>query len=102
MHPVHSLQHETLKRLFLWASGPVMHKNELLISVAFLRQWQIIGSRNYPEYLPLIAMSSSTLWRMVKAGKFPKPRHISPGITAWSAQEVHDWLSNQSQVEVQK
>jgi len=51
-----------------------------------------------PRFLaPLVvtdrtSLSRTTLWRMVRAGKFPKPISISPGRVAWSEAEVNAWM----------
>ena len=37
--------------------------------------------------------SKSTLWRLVKAGKFPKPVKLSERVTAWRVGDVRDWLN---------
>ena len=45
--------------------------------------------------LELTGFSRATLWRMPNTDKtFPKPFHLSPGITAWSEAEVIDWLNS--------
>ncbi|WP_347339528.1 AlpA family phage regulatory protein [Acidovorax sp. 210-6] len=43
--------------------------------------------------LHFIPFSKSTLWRQVNAGLFPAPVPISPGITAWRAEEVRRWIA---------
>ena len=53
----------------------------------FIRQSQLI-----PHIVP---WSSATLWRKVRSGDFPKPVKLSERITAWSAQDVHDWIVKQ-------
>ncbi|MFO1418516.1 MAG: AlpA family phage regulatory protein [Methylotetracoccus sp.] len=50
----------------------------------YLRQEQILGT--------LIPVSSTTLWRWVRAGKFPKPLKLSPRVTAWRASDIQQWL----------
>ena len=36
--------------------------------------------------------SKSTIYRLVKAGRFPSPIKPTPGISAWDAEEVDEWL----------
>ncbi len=36
--------------------------------------------------------SSVTLWRMEKAGTFPKRVQISPGRVAWLESDVDEWI----------
>jgi predicted DNA-binding transcriptional regulator AlpA len=42
-----------------------------------------------PDVLPF---SSATLWRLVKAGKFPAPVRLSDRITAWRVEDVRTWM----------
>ena len=51
-----------------------------------LRQCQIIPT--------LVPISSPTLWRWVRAGRFPAPVKIGPRAVAWKAEEVHAWLES--------
>jgi prophage regulatory protein len=39
-----------------------------------------------------IGLSVSTIWRMEKAGLFPKRRRISAGAVGWLESEVDEWL----------
>lgn len=43
--------------------------------------------------LRFVPFSKSTLWRRVKAGDFPAPIQLSPGVTAWRAEDVRHWIS---------
>ena len=48
-----------------------------------------------PRVLELTGFSRATLWRMPKTDQtFPKPFHLSPGITAWSEAEIVEWLKS--------
>ena len=51
-----------------------------LPETGYVRQSQLI-----PAIFPF---SSSTLWRKVKAGTFPRPVKISPRITAWRVEDI--------------
>lgn len=44
--------------------------------------------------LKLFPVSASTLWRDVRAGRFPKPIKISERITAWRADEVYAFIDS--------
>ena len=44
----------------------------------------------------LIPVSPATLWRWVKAGKFPEPIRLSDRVTAWEAAKVNAWIQSQS------
>ena len=50
----------------------------------FLRERQL-----RPHILPV---AHSTLWRMVKDGRFPSPVKLSERVTAWRADEVMAWV----------
>lgn len=39
-----------------------------------------------------LGIGVSTLWDWVRCGKFPKPLKLGANLTAWRADEVHDWL----------
>ena len=47
------------------------------------------------EVISLTGLSSSTISRLEKQGKFPKRRKISIRIVAWSEIEIIDWIDIQ-------
>lgn len=47
-----------------------------------------------PAVLPF---SSSSLWRRVAAGTFPKPIKLSERVTAWRVGDVRRWLAEQTE-----
>lgn len=61
-----------------------------VLNQAFIRQSSILK-----EVLPV---SASTLWRYVKAGKFPKPIKLSERVTAWRSEDIRAWIDAQGQV----
>lgn len=44
----------------------------------------------------LLPWSSATLWRKVKAGEFPAPVKLSPGVTAWDLSAVMEWIESRA------
>jgi|SRR5690349_18640665 len=44
------------------------------------------------KILILVPISSSTLWREVKKGTFPKPVKLAPRITAWRVEDIRKYL----------
>ena len=44
------------------------------------------------EVLQKVPVTAPTLWAWVRAGKFPRPRAISPNRTAWIEAEVDQWM----------
>lgn len=59
----------------------------VLQQTGFVRQKQLL---NFVPY------SKTTLWRRVKTGDFPAPIRLSAGITAWRAEDVHQWFARVS------
>jgi len=39
-----------------------------------------------------LACSKSHVWALARDAAFPKPIKISPGITAWSEEDIDAWL----------
>jgi prophage regulatory protein len=56
----------------------------VLPETGFVRLSQLV-----PDILPF---SSATLWRLVKAGKFPAPVRLADRITAWRVEDVRAWM----------
>lgn len=44
------------------------------------------------EVLYLTSLSQSTLYRLIKESRFPRPVRISPRCVAWKSEEVEDWI----------
>lgn len=53
------------------------------------------GFVRQPQVLRLVPVSKSTLWRRVRAKTFPAPVKLSPGVTAWRAEDVRRWILEQ-------
>jgi prophage regulatory protein len=53
------------------------------------------GFVRQPQVLRLVPVSKSTLWRRVRAKTFPAPVKLSPGVTAWRAEDVRCWILEQ-------
>lgn len=46
-----------------------------------------------PRVCEILGISPATAWRWAKFDRsFPRPFHLSPGITAWDEGEVIGWL----------
>lgn len=50
------------------------------------------------EVIAITGLSSSTLWRLQRAGKFPLRRQLSPGAVGWIAREIQSWLDERDVV----
>lgn len=59
---------------------------------AYIREAQLVQSPERPVSTALLPFSAPTLWRMVKAGTFPKPTKLSERVTAWNVGAVRAWL----------
>ena len=55
-----------------------------LPGTGYVRQAQLI-----PDIVPF---SSATLWREVKAGRFPAPVKLSQRVTAWRVEDIRAWM----------
>jgi predicted DNA-binding transcriptional regulator AlpA len=48
-----------------------------------------------PQVCTLTSASRATVWRWVNNdGTFPKPFHLSPGITCWDEVELLAWIAS--------
>ena len=45
------------------------------------------------DVVRITSLSSTTLWREWRAGRFPKPQQISKGRVGWPESEIRDWLA---------
>lgn len=50
------------------------------------------------ELLEGLQISSVTLWRWVRAGRFPKPIRLGPNTVGWLKNEVSAWLESRPRV----
>jgi prophage regulatory protein len=48
----------------------------------------------FPEVAQRVALSRSTIWRMERAGQFPKRRRLSVNKVAWWEPEIEEWLQS--------
>lgn len=47
-----------------------------------------------PDVEAMTGLSSSTIYRMMSAGEFPKPIKITRKAVAWAEDEIADWLAS--------
>lgn len=50
-----------------------------------------------PQVEALTGLSRSSIYRMMDADKFPKPRRIGAQAVGWIAQEIDTWIASRSQ-----
>ncbi len=77
---------EAAKPLHTTEAGAVNHPSPCLPDTGFLRQRQVLA---------FVPISKSTLWRQVRARSFPSPVKLSAGVTAWRAEDVRRWITEQ-------
>lgn len=64
-------------------------------ATGFVRLAQIARNPSKPDQPAPVPVSPATIWRWVKAGKFPKPTKLSDSITVWKAEDIRAWLDDQ-------
>ena len=74
------------KPLHATEAGTATNPSLCLPDTGFLRQRQVLA---------FVPISKSTLWRQVRARSFPSPVKLSAGITAWRAEDVRRWITEQ-------
>ncbi|NBX86002.1 MAG: AlpA family phage regulatory protein [Proteobacteria bacterium] len=47
--------------------------------------------------MQVTALARSTIWKMVKEGRFPAPKKLSQRVTAWNAADVRAWLEGKAE-----
>jgi len=50
------------------------------------------------EVCEKLSIGRSTLWKMARTGKFPKPICVSPKIRRWHRKDVDQWLETAEEV----
>lgn len=43
----------------------------------------------------IVPVSRATVWRWIKAGKFPKPVKLTDRVTAWRVEDLRAWCEAQ-------
>ncbi|MCY1348939.1 Prophage CP4-57 regulatory protein (AlpA) [compost metagenome] len=46
------------------------------------------------QVLEVTTLSHATLWREIKAKRFPQQVRLSPGRVGWKVSEINRWLSD--------
>jgi prophage regulatory protein len=55
------------------------------------------GYMRLPQVLQFIPVSKTTWWNGVKSGRFPASVKLGPGITAWRAEDIKDYIASFNQ-----
>ena len=48
---------------------------------------------SFPEAAKVTGLSRTTMWRLGRDGRFPKPISISPGRVAFVTEELERWIA---------
>jgi len=51
------------------------------------------GYLRIAQVLQLIPVGKSTFWNWVKTGKAPAPVKLSERVTAWKAEDIHNFIA---------
>lgn len=49
-----------------------------------------------PEVINFTGISRATIYRLIKAGEFPKPLKLSKGIIGWTTKEIERWIRSRT------
>ena len=63
---------------------------------ALLRETDLVRSPKRPTATAPLPFSAATLWRMARAGTFPKPIKLAQRVTAWRVGDVRAWMASQA------
>jgi len=58
---------------------------------------QSIRLLRLPEILHRVPYSEAHIWRLERAGKFPRRSHIGANRVAWVEAEIDDWVKSKIQ-----
>ena len=47
--------------------------------------------------LERVALSDTTIWRLQRAGRFPRSIRISPGAVAWRESDIEAWIAERAE-----
>jgi predicted DNA-binding transcriptional regulator AlpA len=71
-----------------------MTKNHDLPELPNQAQERIIHSR---ELTKITGLSRTTIWRLIRANKFPQSFHLSAGRVGWKLTDILGWLNSLQQ-----
>lgn len=52
----------------------------------------------FPEVRARVGLSRTSIWRMERAGVFPKRRRLSSNAVCWVESEIEEWLRSRDEV----
>jgi len=51
----------------------------------------------FKELRKLVPLGRTTIWKMMREGRFPQSRRIGKVATAWLEHEVEEWIKERAQ-----
>ena len=54
----------------------------------------------FPSIHKATGLSRTTIWRLERAGLFPRRRQLSPNTVGWPRAEIEEWLATRSLVSI--
>ena len=49
-----------------------------------------------PEVEQIVGLRTSSLYKAIREGRFPRPVKVTPAIARWRLSEINEWLEAQS------
>lgn len=71
-----------------------LKENDIMQKQSSRQKTRLTRFIRIPEVLELAQIGRTTLWRMVKNGRFPKPTRIGPNSVAWRELDYESWAEN--------
>ncbi|REG57613.1 CP4-57 regulatory protein AlpA [Paraburkholderia sp. BL6669N2] len=56
------------------------------------KELPLTGLVRRAQFKGVIPLSDTTIWKMVKQGRFPQPLKVSPSLRLWNAPALHEWM----------
>ena len=50
-----------------------------------------------PVVVDRVGLSDTTIWRLERAGKFPRSIRISPGAVVWREADIEAWIAERAE-----
>lgn len=64
---------------------------DALADSAYVKESMLVIDPNFPERASVLQISTATLHRWIKAGKFPKQHKFGKRISRWLVREIREW-----------
>jgi prophage regulatory protein len=51
-----------------------------------------------PAVVERVGLSSTTIWRMERAGQFPRSIHLGPNSVGWREHDIEAWIAERARL----